>query len=60
MQDYAGSEHFVRRLEQVDIISDTDRQLLRQVRVIIQQFVPTATPVLYGSVARGTQDAESD
>jgi predicted nucleotidyltransferase len=50
----------MKTLEQVETISDQDRQLLHEVKQIVQKFLPAAEVVLYGSVARGTQDAESD
>ena len=37
-----------------------DRDILIKLKEIIHVIVPTATVLLYGSVARGTQDEESD
>ena len=50
----------MKTLEQIETISDRDRQLLHEVKQIVRKFLPTAEVLLYGSVARGTQDAESD
>jgi len=41
-------------------ISRGDRDILIRLKEIIHVIVPTATVLLYGSVARGTQDEESD
>ena len=50
----------MKTLEQVETISDQDRQLLHEVKQIVRGFLPAAEVLLYGSVARGTQDADSD
>ena len=50
----------MRTLEEARVISDRDRDLLGQLRRLIQQHLPGATVLLYGSVARGTQGPESD
>ena len=50
----------MKTLEQVDLLCTRDRELLKEIKTLIQQFLPTATVLLYGSVARGTSDPESD
>ena len=50
----------MKTLEQVDVISPPDRSLLAEVRDTVRRFLPNATVLLYGSVARGTQTPESD
>ena len=41
-------------------ISGRDRDILIKLKEIVRMIIPTATVLLYGSVARGTQDEESD
>ena len=41
-------------------ISRRDRDILNKLKEIVHLIIPTATVLLYGSVARGTQDEESD
>ena len=41
-------------------ISRGDRDILIKLKEIVHVIVPTATVLLYGSVAKGTQDEESD
>ena len=41
-------------------ISRGNRDLLIKMRDIVHLIIPTATVLLYGSVARGAQDEESD
>jgi predicted nucleotidyltransferase len=50
----------MKTLEQIETISDQGRQLLHEVKQRVRKFLPAAEVLLYGSVARGTQDAESD
>ena len=50
----------MKTLEQADVISARDRQLLTAIKALICQYEPEATVLLYGSVARGTRTAESD
>ncbi|MDO8586017.1 MAG: nucleotidyltransferase domain-containing protein [Armatimonadota bacterium] len=50
----------MRRLDRVRIVSEADKQLLRDLKSVILRFVPDATVILYGSVARGKQEPESD
>jgi len=50
----------MRTLGQIETISDKDRQFLHEVKQIVRKFLPAAEVLLYGSVARGVQDAESD
>jgi len=50
----------MRTLEDQTVLSDRDKNLLTELKVVIRQFEPTATVLLYGSVARGTNDSESD
>jgi predicted nucleotidyltransferase len=47
-------------LDEARSISDKDKHLLREVKAIVQRFAPSAQVILYGSVARGDQDPESD
>ena len=47
-------------LEEVETIRGRDRDLLAQVKRTIQEILPSATVVLYGSCARGRQGPESD
>ncbi len=41
-------------------ISGRDRDILTKLKGIVHVIIPTATVLLYGSVARGTQDEDSD
>jgi predicted nucleotidyltransferase len=41
-------------------ISGRDRDILIKLKEIVHVIIPTATVLLYGSVARGTQDEDSD
>lgn len=50
----------MKTLDQVTVVSDRDRQLLHEVKLIIRESLPTADVLVYGSVARGTHDTESD
>jgi len=50
----------MKTLEQVQTISGRDRQLLHEIKQIVHKSLPSAEVLLYGSVARGTQDPESD
>ncbi len=50
----------MKTLDQVTVISDRDRRLLNEVKRIIHESLPTADVLLYGSVARGAHDTESD
>lgn len=50
----------VRTLEETQVLSGQDRQLLLAVKEVVRRFLPTAEVLLYGSVARGTHGPESD
>lgn len=50
----------MRRLDQAANISATDKELLREIKRVIRDFLPNAQVLLYGSVARGTHGPESD
>ena len=50
----------MRTLDQADVLSLRDRQLLTEIKNLIREYEPEATVLLYGSVARGTQTPESD
>jgi predicted nucleotidyltransferase len=50
----------MRRIEELSEISDADREMLREVKRIVQRFVPDAELWLYGSSARGERHPESD
>ncbi len=50
----------MRTLEDADVLAPDDRSLLLACKRIIQGFDPGATVLLFGSVARGTADPDSD
>jgi predicted nucleotidyltransferase len=50
----------MRRIEELSEISDVDREMLHEVKRIVQRFVPDAELWLYGSSARGERHPESD
>ena len=50
----------MRRLGRVRILSESDKQLLRDLKSLILRFAPDSTVILYGSVSRGKQGPESD
>jgi predicted nucleotidyltransferase len=50
----------MRTLEDQTVLSEGDKELLVDLKAVIRQFEPTATVLLYGSVARGTNNLESD
>ncbi|MDO8684644.1 MAG: nucleotidyltransferase domain-containing protein [Armatimonadota bacterium] len=50
----------MRKLNRVRILSESDKQLLRDLKEIILRYVPNATVILYGSAARGEREPESD
>ena len=50
----------MKTLEQVGGLSARDIKLLGEVKGIVRQFLPSADVLLYGSLARGARDAESD
>lgn len=50
----------MKTIEEVTVVSDQDRRLLHEVKRTIRESLPTAEVLLYGSVARGTQEPESD
>ena len=50
----------MRTIEDQTVLSQRDKDLLTELKAVIRQFEPTATVLLYGSVARGTNDPESD
>lgn len=50
----------MKSLEQTANVSVKDKKLLRELRGLIGTFLPTAQVLLYGSVARGTKEPESD
>ncbi len=47
-------------IEHTNAVSEQDKAFLRDVKQLIQGFLPTSKVLLYGSYARGTQDSESD
>ena len=47
-------------LDEAQSISDKDKRLLREVKAVVQRFAPSAQVILYGSVARGDREPESD
>ena len=50
----------MRTLDEAAVIAPEDRSLLLACKRIIQGFDPGATVLLYGSVARGTGEPDSD
>ena len=50
----------MRTLEQTDTVLTKDKELLREIKQVIQRFLPEAPVLLYGSVARGAGGPESD
>jgi len=50
----------MRTLEQATVLSPENKRLLGEVKHVIRDVAPEAAVLLYGSVARGTQEAESD
>jgi len=50
----------MKAVEEVHVLSTEDRLLLQKAKEIILKHLPAARIVLYGSVARGTQEADSD
>jgi len=50
----------MKTIEEVEILSASDEELLRTVKEVILTHLPTAKILLYGSVARGTQHEDSD
>lgn len=50
----------MRRLARTRIISESDKQLMLEVKNAVTSLVPDAEVVLYGSTARGTRQADSD
>ena len=50
----------MKTINETQSISTRDRALLEQIKTVVHGFLPEATVILYGSVARGTQRADSD
>ena len=50
----------MRTLQQARTVSAKAHPILRECKRLIQRFVPEATVLVYGSVARGTAGTESD
>lgn len=50
----------MRRLDRVRILSESDKQLMTDLKSVIARFVRNATVILYGSAARGKRGPESD
>ena len=50
----------MKTIEQTHVVSEEDKALLREMKQVIREVVPTAEVLLYGSVARGNQGPESD
>lgn len=50
----------MRRLARTRIISESDKQLMLEVKNVVTELVPGAEVVLYGSTARGTRQPDSD
>lgn len=50
----------MKTLEETPIIAAGDKALLCNVKDVIRRLLPTADVLLYGSVARGAQEEDSD
>lgn len=50
----------MKAVQEVRVLAPRDHALLQECKRVIQQFVPGATVLLYGSRARGDADADSD
>ncbi len=50
----------MKTIDNAKSLSEQDKQLLLALKEIIHGFLPDATILLYGSVARGTQGPDSD
>ena len=50
----------MKTIEETDRISAEDRRLLDEIKNVVQGFLPNTAVLLYGSVARGRRDADSD
>jgi predicted nucleotidyltransferase len=50
----------MRKLSRCRRISEFDRQLMLDLKKIVESHVPDAEVILYGSAARGTREPDSD
>lgn len=50
----------MKSLTNVDVIAETDRKILHELRDLLRQLGVAATIIFYGSRARGTHTDESD
>ena len=50
----------MRRLDELETLSDEERRMLAEVKQAILQHEPEAEVILYGSAARGEREPESD
>ncbi len=50
----------MKTLEDSEAVSLRDKQLLQEIKQVILGQLPTATVVLYGSIARGVRGPDSD
>ena len=50
----------MRRLENVQTLTEEERRMLREVKQAVLQHAPGAEVILYGSAARGERGPESD
>ena len=50
----------MKTINETPSISARDRGLLEQMKTVVRGFLPEATVILYGSVARGTRRPDSD
>ena len=50
----------MKRLENVHVISQDDKRLLRELKDVVLRWAPDADLLLYGSAARGSRRPESD
>jgi len=50
----------MRRLEELETLTEEEKQMLREVKRAVLQRVPGAEVILYGSAARGERGPDSD
>lgn len=50
----------MRTIDTIQLLKPRDKDLLSNLKCVIQGFSPSANLLLYGSIARGTQCPESD
>ncbi len=50
----------MRRLEDLQTLTEDEKQLLREVKEAVLRYEPDAEVIIYGSAARGDREPESD